>query len=165
MSSMMNRLIEKAFRWWLRRRTRDSGLTAHARRELDNPRPGSDEDVMVVDTIRFFSLYGHSGGSAAVSIAWLRKLLNYEPLGPLTGEDSEWNDVSEYHEPGTSMWQNNRCSHVFKGPDGAYDINGKVFVEPDGSSFTSTDSNVPITFPYTPTTEYVQVPQQRDGDE
>lgn len=56
--------------------------------------------------------------------------------------------------------QNKRCSHVFKDKDGnAYDIDGKVFREPDGCCFTSKDSFVPVTFPYTPKTEYVDVPK------
>jgi len=47
---------------------------------------------------------------------------------------------------------------VFKDETGeAYDINGKVFREPSGSCYTSFESRVPVTFPYTPTTEYVDV--------
>jgi hypothetical protein len=79
-------------------------------------------------------------------------LASFEPLVPLTGKDFEWNEVSE------GMWQNNRCSHVFKGPDGkAYDINGKIFREPNGSCYTNIDSRVFIDFPYTPKREYVDV--------
>ena len=54
------------------------------------------------------------------------------------------------------MYQNRRCPHVFKSDaDGAYDIDGRVFVDPDGSSYTSRDSRVSIEFPYTPKREYV----------
>jgi hypothetical protein len=56
------------------------------------------------------------------------------------------------------MWQNNRCCHVFKDNAGnAYDIDGKIFREPDGACYTSRDSRVPVTFPYTPVREYVDV--------
>jgi hypothetical protein len=86
-------------------------------------------------------------------------LLRYEPLGPLTGEPDEWVDH------GYCM-QNNRCSHVFKQADRfdgqAYDIQGKVFREPSGACYTCSDSFVPITFPYTPTTVYVDVPATKD---
>jgi hypothetical protein len=110
-----------------------------------------------------FAKEGHSGFSANYAINCLQKLLRWEPLSPLTGEDSEWNDVSEYS--GEEQYQNRRCSRVFKDKDVAYDIRGKVFTEhyydQDGkectTSFTSRDSHVMIQFPYTPTTEYVDV--------
>jgi len=48
---------------------------------------------------------------------------------------------------------------VFKDADGrAYDIDGRVFREPNGCCYTSSDSRVYITFPYRPKTEYVDVP-------
>ena len=75
----------------------------------------------------------------------------------MTGEESEWNDVSEMM--GSPTLQNNRYSSIFKDPDTGrvYDISGKVFVEADGVSYTSGDSQVDVTFPYTPSTEYVNV--------
>lgn len=121
-----------------------------------------------------FASHGHSGFSASYSIDCLNKLLRFEPLVPLTGEDWEWNEVSE--QSGYECYQNNRCSTVFKQADRfdgqPYDINGKVFWEwyecelyedEEGypgitnvkTYYTSSDSFVPITFPYTPTTEYV----------
>src|SRR3546814_11262809 len=55
--------------------------------------------------------------------------------------------------------QNKRCPHVFRDKDGtAYDIDGKVFVEESGGSYTNRDSRVEVSFPYVPHTEYVQVP-------
>ena len=98
-----------------------------------------------------FSDEGHSGSSAPYTVSLFRKLAMFEPIGPLTGDDSEWMEVSE------GMLQNRRCSHVFKENGEAYDIDGKVFEEPDGSRFTSRDSRVSVTFPYTPATEIVKV--------
>jgi hypothetical protein len=74
----------------------------------------------------------------------------------LTGEDDEWR-LCEYSDRET--YQNKRFSRVFKeGKDGqAYDMQGKVFVEPNGASYTSRDSRVYIEFPYVPHTEYVKV--------
>ncbi len=100
---------------------------------------------------------GHSGTSAPYTIELFKKLAMFEPLGPLTGEDSEWIEVNK------TTFQNCRCSNVFKENGQAYDIEGKVFEEPDGSRFTSLDSRVPVTFPYTPTTEIVKVEPQPEG--
>lgn len=109
----------------------------------------------VLNLLEIFAAQGHSGMSASFCIGMFKTLANYEPLCALTGEDSEWNDVSLYGSP---SYQNKRCSHVFKDDNGvAYDINGKVFRTPDGSSYTSQNSKVYITFPYTPKTEYVDV--------
>lgn len=120
---------------------------------------GSDDemnDMMcehILKMVDVFAEEGHSGFSAEYATSILQKLLRFEPLSPLTGEDDEWNEVD------TEVYQNKRLSRVFKeGKDGqAYDIHGKVFVEPDGCSYTSRDSSVYIEFPYTPKTEYVNV--------
>jgi hypothetical protein len=100
-----------------------------------------------------------------------KKLAMFEPLIPLTGEDWEWTEVS------AGVFQNKRCSRVFKQADRfdgqAYDIDARVFYEwnereldPDEEGYpgkrrfkghyTSRDSMVPVTFPYTPSTEYVE---------
>jgi len=59
---------------------------------------------------------GHSGASARFAISAIasaaKKLLSFEPLSPITGEDSEWDDMSEYSNKPT--WQNIRLSSVFK---------------------------------------------------
>lgn len=153
------------------------GIREHAMREfkaagwLDQPidemqQAMMDHLLVMCDT---FAAEQHSGFSANYAIACLSKLLKFEPLVPLTGEDWEWNNVSE--ESGYECYQNNRCSHVFKQADRfdgqAYDINGKIFYEwvsypdidngnPYKSYYTCSDSFVPITFPYTPKSEYVE---------
>ena len=115
----------------------------------------------ILHMVSEFSKEGHSGFSASYAISLLQKILNFEPLAPLTGEDWEWNNVSDVS--GDTLYQNARCSHVFKNDEGAYDINGKVFYEwytneetgeKRKSHFTSKDSHVPVTFPYTPVTVY-----------
>jgi hypothetical protein len=120
---------------------------------------GSDDEMNnemcnhILKMIDVFDEEGHSGFSAEYAINILQKLLRWEPLSPLTGGDDEWCEVSD------GIFQNKRLSRVFKnGKDGqAYDIRGKVFVEPDGCSYTSRDSLVYIEFPYVPNTEYVNV--------
>lgn len=105
----------------------------------------------ILKMVDLFAEEGHSGFSAGYAISILQKLLRFEPLSPLTGEDDEWCEVSD------GLFQNKRLSRVFKnGKDGqAFDIDGKVFVEPNGASYTSRDSRVYIEFPYVPKTEYV----------
>lgn len=107
----------------------------------------------IIEIIERFAAQGHSGSSASYAISCLERLLRYEPLTPLRGTDDEWNEVGEQN--GGPLYQNNRCSRVFKDPTGAYDIYGKVFREPNGACFTSRDSRVAVTFPYTPTTIFV----------
>jgi hypothetical protein len=144
-----------------------SNILLHAKYELDRigmTEDSSDEmDVMmrkhILHMMNEFAEEGHSGFSASYAIGILTKLMEFKPLSPLTGEDSEWVDISEYGE--SPSWQNKRLSSVFKKADGTcYDIEGKVFWEwcmpdekngtPYKSYYTSRDSRVPVTFPYTP---------------
>jgi hypothetical protein len=107
----------------------------------------------VLELIECFSGQGHSGVSAVITANVLYRLLSRLPLTPLMGDDSEWVQVSE------NLWQNKRCYRIFKDNNGrAWDIEGKVFVNPDGSTYTDESSKVFIEFPYMPRTEYV-----RDG--
>ena len=110
----------------------------------------------VMELIKVFSSQEHSGFSAHRTLQLFSKLADYEPLLPLQGTSDEWVDV------GAGVYQNKRCSRVFKqGKDGqAYDIDGKVFREPNGSCYTSGESRVYINFPYVPKTEYVNVPEK-----
>lgn len=131
------------------------------------------EDICkhILKLLDVFADEGHSGSSAPYAVNLFKKLAMFEPIVPLTGEDWEW------HEPSPGVFQNKRCSRVFKQADRfngqAYDIDGRVFyewnerpLEPDEegypgtrrfkSSYTSRESMVPVTFPYTPTTEYVE---------
>lgn len=125
----------------------------------------------VLKLLEVFADEGHSGTSAPYAINLFEKLAKFEPIVPLTGEDWEWNECAD------GVFQNNRCSHVFKQPDRfdgqPYDINAIVFYEwverpldedepgyPGTrrykSHYTCGDSFKPITFPYTPTIEYVE---------
>ena len=115
----------------------------------------------ILKLLDVFADEGHSGTTAPYTVDVFKKLAMFEPLVPLTGEDWEWVDVSE--QSGRTLWQNKRCSHVFKTEEGAYDIDGIVWWdwytdtetgEKQKSYFTSRESRVPVTFPYTPKTEY-----------
>lgn len=116
----------------------------------------------VLKLLEVFSEEGHSGTTAPYTINLFKSLAMFEPIVPVTGEDWEWNEVS----PG--LLQNKRCSHVFKDVnrfDGqAYDIDAVIFydwhTDEEGnkykSYFTSSNSVKTITFPYTPSKEYVE---------
>ena len=111
----------------------------------------------VLELIEVFAKQGHSGYSSQFCVSLFESLAKYQPLVPLTGEDREWSDVSG--PSGYLLWQNKRCSHVFKGEDGkAYDLDGRIFREPNGACYTNIESRVFIEFPYTPKREYVDVP-------
>ena len=143
-----------------------SNYIEHAKREfvalgydLDDKEEGPNKWIMenIFELLEVFGKQGHSGSSALYCISCFKKLALFEPLAPLTGEDVEWNEVDE-----RDTYQNNRCSHVFKNKDGAYDIDGKIFRKPNGCCYTSKDSYVFIDFPYTPKSEYVDVEKYED---
>ena len=138
-----------------------------AKSELDRigmtseDRTGDDINFCMRDHIlrmvEEFSDENHSGSSAGYSLGILKKLLAFEPLTPLTGEDDEWMDVYEEND-GTTVYQNKRKSSVFKTHRGAYDIDGKVFwewhtVEETGEKtkiyFSGYGCAMPVEFPYT----------------
>lgn len=149
--------LRPLFLKWL---TRNSNLVTYAEKEL-RLAGWYDKDAFYGDLVpkailrmvREFADEGHSGMSANLCIALFKKVAAFEPLTPLTGADSEWNEIGE------KRFQNRRCGHVFKDEDGrAYDSEGRVFRDPDGGCYTSRDSRVFIEFPYTPKTEYVDAP-------
>ena len=126
----------------------------------------------VLKLLMVFADEGHSGTSAPYAINLFKKLAMFEPIVPLTGEDWEWSDV-RHNGDGSIHYQNKRCSHVFKEGDGqAYDIDGKVFwewcerplsedeegypgIDTFKSYYTGYESRTPVTFPYTPTKQYL----------
>ena len=129
----------------------------------------------VLKLLEVFAEEGHSGSTAPYAINLFTKLAKFEPIVPLTGEEWEWNNVSEMS--GRETYQNNRCSAVFKQADRfngkPYYLEAKVFWnwfkgedgEPFKSYYTSSDSLEPIEFPYTPKTEYVFVPTEEFPNE
>ena len=141
-----------------------SNLIQHAEREFralgydQESEDGMNKMMMdcVFELLNVFSKQGHSGFSASHCIGLFEKLARFEPLCPLTGKEEEWVHVWD------KLWQNNRCGRVFLDESGqAYDIDGQIFREPNGSTFTNIDSRVPVTFPYTPTSVYVDVPESQ----
>lgn len=104
----------------------------------------------ILNVIKQFSEQGHTGTTAHYCISVLTNLLSWRPLTPLTGEEDEWEDVSKYYNNEHSVFQNKRCPAVFKEDGKYYNVEGRIFTEDNGHTwYTSKDSRVEITFPYT----------------
>jgi hypothetical protein len=104
----------------------DGNLVRHAIAELEragffdaDADYGPELGVHLVELVRAFARGGHSGGSASVALMALDKLLNFEPLTPLTFAPDEWTEV------GPGVWQNRRKSSVLSTDHGAtwHDVN------------------------------------------
>ncbi len=150
------------FRWnghkYFSKGEKMSNLIKHAETELKLSKANETlyEDLLpkaVMELIEVFSKQEHSGMSATIVISLFSKLASFEPITPLTGEDDEWEELDG------GLFQNKRCSHVFKKTiDGqAYDIQGKIFRDKNGATYTSSESFIDINFPYTPKSEIVDV--------
>lgn len=129
----------------------------------------------IYSIIEKFSKQRHSGFSASayanILSDTLKKILLFQPISPITGNDSEWMDVAE--EDGKDLFQNKRCSALFKvGKDGKpYYLDAIVFKgEMEYDTFTSNDmggisSRQYIRLPFTPKTFYIDVITKKINDE
>jgi len=156
----MNNLVQHALTEFRAARWVD-----HNGRYVDGMQKSICEHIIHLLTI--FSKEGHSGTTAPYTIDLFKKLAMFEPIVPLTGEDWEWNEICDDRTNNVTVYQNKRCSHVFKQSDRfdgkPYDIEGKIFWEwvrgddgkPFKSFFTNYESCVTIEFPYTPKKQYV----------
>jgi hypothetical protein len=99
----------------------------------------------VFEVLQVLESQNHSGLSARVIIKYIDRLWAQKPLTPLTGEDDEWEEAED------SEVQNKRYSAVFKNKNTGecYNIEGRLFVEPDGAAFLCSESVIPVEFPYT----------------
>lgn len=111
----------------------------------------------IIDIIEFFASQGHSGFTAGYAMSILERLFCFKPITPLTGEDDEWTNVSD--EMGQRLFQNKRCSSVFKTTDAqgntieVYDVDAIVYSDNGGLTwFTSSRFRKNVTFPYEPPT-------------
>lgn len=129
----------------------------------DDPNKWIQENVL--ELLQVLSNQGHSGFSINYVVDYFSKLAKFEPLSPLTGNDSEWNDVG-------GTLQNNRLSSVFKDNGVAYEIDGYIFwhwserpldedeegypgIRKYKSCFTSNMSRKLVEFPYTKKRPYL----------
>ncbi|WP_329047075.1 hypothetical protein [Streptomyces sp. NBC_01422] len=94
-------------------RSSESKLVAHARRELCIL--GEDRDTIrgLCKVVQAFADMGHSGGSAPYAIAYLERLLRFQPLTDLTDDPAEWIDRHAEGMTPTPLWQSQRNSEAF----------------------------------------------------
>lgn len=121
-----------------------------------------------------FGNSGQSGGSAPYTASAIanavKKLCLFQTLSQLTGEDDEWNEVSN------GVYQNNRNSAVFKDKDGhAYYIDAIIWkgdtwnadhTSNDWDTFTGKIENISSrqyikSFPFTPKKFYIDVSREK----
>jgi hypothetical protein len=107
-----------------------SNLTDHAKYEMELAGlfdKDSDYDGMlgtsVMELVEVFAKQGHSGFSAARTLAIFNEVANYKPLTPIGKSADEWMNVSEMSNG--PMWQNKRRGTTFSRDGGKtwYDIN------------------------------------------
>jgi hypothetical protein len=150
-----------------------------AKRELDILEATTPDAIItpfakeILALCEAFGKSGQSGGSApytasAISQA-LKKLMLQEPICDVTGHESEWVDVSEISD-GEILWQNSRCSGLFKYPDGKLSyvdaivwkgeedwdtFTGRVYI--DEKDFELIGSSQFAKLPFKPKTFYIDV--------
>ena len=107
----------------------------------------------LMELCEVFSKQNHSGMSASVVASLFKRLTEWMPLSPLTGEEDEWIEVN------TKLYQNKRCPSVFKeGKTGkAYQNDYYIFIDNEDRTYISTDSRKYIDkFPYMPDHKFIR---------
>ena len=115
--------------------------------------------VHILKAVEAFIGADWSGATVGIGLELFNALIKHQCLTPITGEDSEWDDMTDCS--GYALFQNKRCSSVFKeGVDGRpFTVNAFSFTEPceddDGTPYrasftTSGFSSGYISFPYVP---------------
>lgn len=130
-----------------------SNLIDYAKAELERAFPNETDEMQlaaiqdIMELIEKFSEQNHSGFSGSYVLRYFERLVNFNPIRPLTGEEDEWD--KPWGENQTQ--QNKRCSKIFRDNfdnSTAVNIEGKVFIDENGLSYTCYDSRVPVKFPY-----------------
>ena len=127
------------------------GLEVHARNELDlfmkrlheedekqgkvaDPKMYEMQELMhdsVMHIIKAFCDCDFSGGVVSYALKLFNKLVNWDPINPITTDPDEWNDVTWDEETGIRTYQAKRCSRLFRDSDDpdniAHIVDGYVF--------------------------------------
>ena len=90
-----------------------------------------------------------------------------QPILPITDADDEWTWVADDRTNGKVVYQNKRCSAVFKEDDKTYYLDAIIFRAQNGSCFTGNSvkfengdtlrSRQYIKFPFKPKSFYIDV--------
>lgn len=119
----------------------------------------------VYKLIELFSSQGHSNMSGQITLSIFNKVVNWEPLSPITGEKDEWMETD------FSILQNKRLLSLFEKTVGKpYYTQAIVWREKVGDEiheFTGTVEDVSShgyvkQFPFTPKTFYIDVEKKND---
>jgi hypothetical protein len=173
--------VKWAFVEWFNKNIlrRKSNTHNIAKRELDILKATTPNAIItpfakeILALCEAFGKSGQSGGTApytasAISQA-VKKLMLQEPICDVTGHESEWVDVSEMSD-GEILWQNSRCSGLFKYPDGKLScidaivwkgeedwdtFTGRVYI--DEKDFELIGSSQFAKLPFKPKTFYIDV--------
>lgn len=113
-------------------------IVESARRELQAAKFGDEDSRVMLEILEKFLDQWDSGGAVSVAQKVLNRCIAGKPLSPLTGADDEFMEV------GPGVFQNVRCSTVFKQDGRCYDID--------------TPGRPTISFPYTPQQDRVRMP-------
>lgn len=111
-------------------------IIEQAKTELAAVNFGEDDSRVMIEILEKFFDQWDSGGAVHAVAPVLQRLIAGKPLSPLTGEDAEWMDH------GDGVFQNLRCSSVFKDPRLH---GGKLAYNIDAA-----EPRAAITFPYWP---------------
>jgi hypothetical protein len=101
------------------------GLVAHAEKEIRKAGlfdEDGDYDGMIGDAVMelvdAFANQGHSGGSAHLTLDAFDRVVRFKQLTPITSDPSEWQDVTEYCDPDSPLWQSRRDPELFSNDGG-----------------------------------------------
>lgn len=129
-------------------------IIEHAKTELAAINFGTEDSAVMVELLEKFLGQWDSGGAVHAVAPVFVRLLNGQPLGPLTGADEEWFDPMG----DGLMLQNKRCGSVFKD---WRDETGHLSESAGLGKLIIHDIDNPGwdgTFPYDPTTRFPASP-------
>jgi len=151
--------------------------------EYDQDDPDRWIQENVLELLEVFSKQGHSGFSAPYVINLFCKLAEHKTLSPIMCTDDEWGDINKEMNDNDDVYQNNRCSAVFKnGKNGKpYYLDAIVWRNQKGVTFTGTVLNskkekiyshqtirIPFnskTFYFEPKSFYIDVIEEETSDD
>lgn len=92
----------------------------------------------VMEMVKAFSSYSHSGGSMEMTLAIFDKVVRFKPLSPLTNDPDEWMEI------GPSMFQSRRSHSCFSADGGQtyYDLDGPGGIEKTYTAKDKADASV-----------------------
>lgn len=127
----------------------------------------------ILELIYKFTQTGQSGMSAPytarVISQTIEKLCLHKPLSPITGDDSEWKEISDFMftnkelKEGKKEYQNKRCGSIFKKEGNKITFCDAIVWqgEDEYDTFAGTVENISssqeITLPFFPKTFYIDV--------